>query len=1100
MKKEEIENSIKNKNISDFPIKSNLNHIKNINPSIIKIKKENDKFKMFEIKKSNTNIQSKTERDNFFDNTNIEENYSIELDNEEEDEFNSDEYISSTMLDVETNTYIDLTDNKSNDSVSNKPKNKSPRKIKENQNVKKLIKSVGNNNDNYIYKNKKKNSENINSKSKNNKNNRNSPSPKMEKNIDKNKEALYKKLNILNNQNKFEKNEEKEKEKEKEKSKKNLKIEYKFPDKENKNFSMIGYKSPLYILSTKGYPLKLDSINSNFVNLIKKNNNEAKYGFKKMKLDINNVNINIKDKNKTCKHKRAPTMMTDNSMNKNNNMKELIIKQQYTKYNEKNKYKKKDIISPNTKKIGINSMKMLNSVNTINQIETPSSSIANNVNKNNRIIYYNTNNNLIKNSNTITINNNNIISTINLNNIKNLSNISHINRIIFSPLKKRINKTTNRNTTPSYSYNPFHSNSISIDNNNNISNNKNNSNYKISDKLLTYNLQEQKYLSRNRTFKNKRRLNNKNKFFNLLLNKKKINLIYGKDLVNYKKNSKSKSPKIKNKINNLTKITNNLIKKNLKNIQLKSLGFKNFKSKNAKSNISKNSYLNSYTNRKQQVQINNKHNLYKRDKKYFSKQFIYIKKENLSNIVRQQNKKTYENNPFNQENKNNKNLSLSKSNKRYANGGHSENKDKDLNANLTSVNLIKNAIKSKKIKLEIGNKKKNKYRTKTLMEEDYLRDILINNNDQKEKEVQNEKENYFKDYKYYKNTNKSASNNISLNPNNFKTANSKYKERKTKHSPLSGKDIIIKSPSEKHDINFNININMNNNDYKKLIYYYHGHHNSSINYSYINSKEKNSNLSINQTKKNGEKNISIGKEFYRKRDSIENFNNEFQLNKKIYNDNNSNYNSNIVNKRKGFNHLYNNSENIPNSFCNNFNTNYNNFYEEYYDNISTIINKNKNNHNFYVSKNIRKQLSKNKTNNKNEFKSIDNKEEKKLKGKNQMSNHQKKEYNKLDNNNTFTNSEIDQSKSTNTKGNSNANIKLSNNNSSNNNFIKINHSINANLSKNKRIKNQKQKYSQGKIKKQNETNENFDEQIDDNLPSLDNYIYNFYENKNFNNE
>jgi hypothetical protein len=156
MKKEEIENSIKNKNISDFPIKSNLNHIKNINPSIIKIKKENDKFKMFEIKKSNTNMQSKTERDNFFDNTNIEENYSIELDNEEEDEFNSDEYISSTMLDVETNTYIDLTDNKSNDSVSNKPKNKSPRKIKENKNVKKLIKSVGNNNDNYIYKNKKK--------------------------------------------------------------------------------------------------------------------------------------------------------------------------------------------------------------------------------------------------------------------------------------------------------------------------------------------------------------------------------------------------------------------------------------------------------------------------------------------------------------------------------------------------------------------------------------------------------------------------------------------------------------------------------------------------------------------------------------------------------------------------------------------------------------------------------------------------------------------------------------------------------------------------------------------------------------------------------
>ena len=57
-------------------------------------------------------------------------------------------------------------------------------------------------------------------------------------------------------------------------------------------------------------------------------------------------------------------------------------------------------------------------------------------------------------------------------------------------------------------------------------------------------------------------------------------------------------------------------------------------------------------------------------------------------------------------------------------------------------------------------------------------------------------------------------------------------------------DMIIKSPSERHNINFNININMNNNNYKKLIYHYHGYHvhnKSSVNYSYSNNGSHNVN-------------------------------------------------------------------------------------------------------------------------------------------------------------------------------------------------------------------------------------------------------------------
>jgi hypothetical protein len=59
---------------------------------------------------------------------------------------------------------------------------------------------------------------------------------------------------------------------------------------------------------------------------------------KKVKLDINNINNNLKINNKTCKHKRAPTMVNNTSINKNinnnnknHNTKELVIKQKYKK-------------------------------------------------------------------------------------------------------------------------------------------------------------------------------------------------------------------------------------------------------------------------------------------------------------------------------------------------------------------------------------------------------------------------------------------------------------------------------------------------------------------------------------------------------------------------------------------------------------------------------------------------------------------------------------------------------------------------------------------------------------------------------------------------
>ena len=84
------------------------------------------------------------------------------------------------------------------------------------------------------------------------------------------------------------------------------------------------------------------------------------------------------------------------------------------------------------------------------------------------------------------------------------------------------------------------SNSISIE-----KNNKNNNNNKLSDRLLTYDFQDNRLLTRNRTFKTKKILNNKTKYLNLLLNKKKINLNQAKELLI----ASNKSPKFKIKMN-----------------------------------------------------------------------------------------------------------------------------------------------------------------------------------------------------------------------------------------------------------------------------------------------------------------------------------------------------------------------------------------------------------------------------------------------------------------------------------------------------------------------------------------------------------------------
>ena len=156
---------------------------------------------------------------------------------------------------------------------------------------------------------------------------------------------------------------------------------------------------------------------------------------------------------------------------------------------------------------------------------------------------------------------------------------------------------------------------------------------------------------------------------------------------------------------------------------------------------------------------------------------------------------------------------------------------------MTSVNLTKKTMnKNAKIKKEnIANKKKNRQRAKTLIEEDYLRDIIMNSINQ-ESQTNNT---FFKNDNNYKK--EKQKNNIYKSLNQLKN--------KSSYSS-SVNDMIIKSPSQRNNINFNININMNNNNYKKLIYHYHGYHvhnKSSVNYSYANNTSNNVNK-INKKK------------------------------------------------------------------------------------------------------------------------------------------------------------------------------------------------------------------------------------------------------------
>ena len=853
-----------------------------------KIKNKNKKK---ELKKSKNNIKEKKVKKNLIlNNSNNEENYSLELGNEEE-EFDSDEYISSTMLDVETNTYINLIEKISNDSVSyinKKIYNKSPIKL-ENKNNKNYVKKFNLNNNEYLHKNNNNNSGISISSCKINKNNFSS-SPKLDK-----KDILYKKLNIPKNITITEEKDNKSK------TKKNLKVE--FRNKEfDKNYSMRGYNSPLNIIYNKENLPKLDINNNNNLLYLFKNNNSEKNDNKIIKTKIKNLKNNFNTKSKINTNEK-----TSNIININNS-------KEREKYKKINKNIRKSILSPKYKKFN----KILNTLNSIHNTEMLSPSLVNNI----FISNYKNKKKLIKSNNTIISNStsSNVNNTINFNNLNN-----NINNIRLSPLKNIKDKKSNRKITLSYNKKPFNSNSISIENNTNNSNNIS-SNIRISDKLLAYSFND-----KSRTLKNKRNLYNRNKFLDLFLNKKKKKLLIGKDLNIHKIDLKNKNQIIQNKIINLKKLIDKKINIKNQNIQRKMLKLKIKNGNNLSKNSNLNSYINSYSNKKQnEKNIRSNHNLYKKDNN--PKQFIYLKKENLYNIIKKVDKKKCNINPFNQESKNNiiNNLSLSKSYQKYLNNGNNENRENEFNTNLTSININKNAKKKKKIKLEIGNIKKSNYRAKTLMEDDYIRDILINYKDNKK----NDNDKFFKNYK-------SQSITLNLSPLNYKRKKNLY-DKKNNYSPLI-KNNITKNLSERQNINFNININMSNNNYKKVICYYHGHNNSSINYCSANKKEKNSNLSFNMEK---QKNLNNLRESC-KMNINETFNNNI-----ISNYLNSGY----------INNIYNYSVKCPNSF----NNNYNNIFGKYFGNNSSIINKKKN-HNFFKN-NIKQNTKIN--NNKNILKKI----------------------------------------------------------------------------------------------------------------------------------
>ena len=782
--------------------------------------------KLKKIEKSKTEIQSNTTREYMTMNNelNNDSKFSIDLVEEEEDELNSDEYISSTMLDVETNTYIEYSNNDEK-KVINKSNTK---------NLRNFVKAININNNDYLNQNRKSGKSNSSNKSKNKKNGFCSYSPiysnnkkkkKFKKRININdanektntnktnnknkKEIIYKKLDVKDIQNKNNKNKEEQ--------------------NNNKNYSLFEYNSPTinYIYERENEIKKDNNSNNNYMNIVKKKNSGNKNENKNVKLGVNKIGI---------KHIRYPTL-NDNNINKNKYINEFLIKQKYKNANN-SKFNKNKLFSPINKKIGINSLK---TINTINNSEAHSSIINRLVNNINhiRINSYIANSSLSHNTRTINSNlskkKNKLIINENINLNKNNKIINRINHIIFSPGRKTIEKSLNKNINSSYANKMTTSNSISIE-----KNNKNNNN-KLSDRLLTYDFQDNRLLTRNRTFKTKKILNNKTKYLNLLLNKKKINLNQAKELLI----ARNKSPKFKIKMNLGKKSIQSLQSLQNQNKSNYHLLTNNTSSTSYRKSQGQNKVINSNIN-------NNKTGPKNTSKKYIS---LKIKKDKQSNnsekysIISQKSNNNIKINPFNYQNYNinkinkitkRKILSLSKG---KCQKEAIQNPINDIN--LTSINVTKNNINSNIIRNEkIGLKKKNKERAKTLIEDDYIRDIIIksiNQDSHMNKVLLNNN---------YKKDNKNLNNYISLNNFKFNT-DSNYLP--------SDNDIFIKSPSERHNINLNININMNNNNYKKLVYHYHGHNKSAFNFNYANTNNNTIGNINKKEKKGNNKNVIIKK-------------------------------------------------------------------------------------------------------------------------------------------------------------------------------------------------------------------------------------------------
>jgi len=378
---------------------------KNIKKEIEKNAPDNMNSKPVKLPNTERDYSTLNDKEDFESN-----NYSIELIEEEEDEINSDEYISSTMLDVETNTYIDYST--TNNNADKKTFNKSSTK-----NFKNFVKAININNNDYLTQNRKSLNSNSSHKNQSNKNDYIGYSPinnsnnrkskfkkkiKIKKDNEKNdnkkdkKEIFYKKLNIKDIQDKKLNKNHKNNNNEKNNTKNYSLLEYNFP--------------PLNNIYGDDLDLKTEQNNEATKKIINKNKNMKK----SIKTDVNNGKAN-----KVIKHVRSPTL-EDNNINKNKFMKDFLLKQKFNM--EENKKKKNNIFSPINNKKRINSLESLNTLNNLN-LEIPSTIINQFINKdtyNNFLI----NNNFSNNSRTIISNNNKINKhivnkSINFNNYNN---------------------------------------------------------------------------------------------------------------------------------------------------------------------------------------------------------------------------------------------------------------------------------------------------------------------------------------------------------------------------------------------------------------------------------------------------------------------------------------------------------------------------------------------------------------------------------------------------------------------------------------------------------------------------------------------------------